>query len=233
MHLQRTLSFILLLPFFISCDSSTETEAPIPYMSLHVGDVRQYFSEKDSVYDTWYIVGETHRTDGQKVFIGTNEFGSLEDTARYFYYFIRDGYFYSTEIDTNSEGWDLPGNPYVEQRLGKTFPKDGDKWIHIDGNKKEQYFTAKYIGSKSTPAKDFKNVYGFQLDSILTVYYAEGFGHIGISFLEKNISILVNYVKVNGKEYGEYIPQDQLPKRTSSTNEAMKTEYGFLGERLD
>ena len=232
MYLQRTLGIILLLPFLISCDSTNETEIPTPYMSLHVGDVRQYFSETDSLYETLYIVGETKRNDGQKLFIGMDERGSLEDSTLRFYCFIKDGYYYSTQIDTNSEGWDLPGNPYVEQRLAKVFPKDGDKWLQIDGHQVQQYFTAHYVGCKSTPANDFKDVFGFRLDTLLTTYYAKGFGLIGATFEEKNISVFVNYIKVNGKEYGEFVPQDKLPKQTSSAKNVLKKGYGFFGERL-
>ncbi len=233
MYLLRVMSFVLLLVVLSTCDSSTETGNPIPFMSLHVGDVRQYFIEADSTYTTYSIIGETFRTDGQKVFIGISKWGNSGDTTSHqAYYFIKDGYYYSTQLDTNSEGWDLEDNPYVEQRLAKLFPQDGEKWILIDGMKSPQYFTANFEGAKSTPAKDFKNVFGFSLDTLLTTYYAEGYGHIGALFTSSNISVLANYLKIDGKEYGKYVPQDKMPKRNIFQNKTIKRKYGIFGERL-
>ncbi len=229
MYLLRSLSFVLFLVLLTACNSSTETEEPIPYMSLHVGDVRQYFSESDSTYETWNIVGETYRTDGQKVFISES---IADSTNRRFFNFIRDGYMYSTQLDTISTGWDLPNNPYVEQRLAKLYPEEGDNWIMIEGDEPSRYFMANYVGEKITPAKDFDNVFGYTLDSILTVYYAKGFGHIGVLVSDNKFSIYLNYLKIDGKEYGEYVPQNQLPKQNALGITTLKPKFGFFGERL-
>lgn len=229
MRLLIVLSFILLLPLFISCESTTETESPIPYVSLSVGDVRQYFTEVDSSYTKWSIIGKTHRTDGQKVFV--SEY-ITDSTKRQFYNFIRDGYMYSTHLDINSEGWNLQGNPYVEQRLAKLYPMEGDKWVQIDGDMDTVYFAAKYEGERFTPAKNFKNVFGFTLGTFLTVYYAQGYGHIGITSFDGSNPSFVNYIKVNGNEYGEYVPNTSLPKLNSPKNTSAKRKFGFFGERL-
>jgi len=232
MRLLTALSFIFSIVLFSSCESSTETESPTPYISLHVGDVRQYFFEVDSSYTKWSIIGETYRTDGQKVFIGVYGEGTMDDTTSNSFYFIRDGYFYGTELDTTSEEDIKKTNPFWEQRLAKLFPEDGDKWLHTDGDVDSIYFVAKYEGEKSTPAKDFKNVYAFTLDTLMKTYYAEGYGHIGSSPINGNNELLLNYLKINGEEYGEYVPQDQLPKRIALKVEIMKWEYGIFGERL-
>lgn len=231
MRLLTGLSFIYSIVLFISCESTTETESPTPYISLHVGDVRQYFSEVDSSYSKWSIIGETSRTDRQKVFIGVYGEGTMDDTTSNSFYFIRDEYFYGTELDTISNQSIEVINPFNEQRLAKVYPEDGDKWIHTEGED-SIYFVAKYEGDKSTPAKDFNNVYGFTLNSFLTVYYAEGYGHIGSSLTNGDFYGFVNYFKISGKEYGAYVPQDQLPKRTALKVEAIKGKYGIFGERL-
>ena len=181
MRLLTNLSFIYLAVLFLSCDSSTETESPTPYMSLNIGDVRQYFVEADSLNFKFTIIGETKRTDGQKVFIGVAGEGNMDDTTSRSFYFIRDGYFYGTELDTTSESEVRDANPFFEQRLAKLFPNDGDRLIHTDGHIDSSYFVATYEGDKPTPAKEFKNVFGYTLDSLFTVYYAEGYGHIGSS----------------------------------------------------
>lgn len=232
MRLLIALSFIISIVLVISCESTTETESPTPYMSLNVGDVSQYFREKDSLYIKGSIIGEATRTDGQKVYIGESEYNNFPDENRKSYYFIRDGYFYSTELDTTSEEDIKKTNPFWEQRLAKLFPEDGDKWLHTDRDVDRIYFVAKYEGEKSTPAKDFKNVYAFTLDTLMKIYYAEGYGHIGSSPINGNNELLLNYLKINGEEYGEYIPQDQLPKRAALKVEAIKGKYGIFGERL-
>ena len=228
MRLLTTLSFIFSIVWFISCESTTETESPTPYVSLNVGDVRQYYSETDSLFTTIRIIGETYRTDGRKVFI--TEY-IADSTNLKFYDFIKEGYMYSTQLDTNSRDWNLKDNPFVEQRLAKLYPEEGDKWTSIDGEDIPSYFIANYVGDKSTPAKDFKNVFGYTLDSLFTVYYAEGYGHIGSSGIDMNYEIFLNYLKVNGREYGVYVPDTSLPKQNASKTSS-KRKYGFFGERL-
>ena len=229
MRSPKYLCFISFAILFLACESTTETETPVPYVSLNVGDVRQYYSESDSSYSKISIIGETHRTDGQKVFI--SEYVSDSTNLR-FYNFIRDGYMYSTQLDSNSHGWNLEDNPYVEQRLAKVFPSEGDKWVQIDGDTPLTYFAASFHGEKSTQAKVFSDVFTYILEKTVIEYYANGFGHIGITRLDGSYPKFVNYIKVNGKEYGEYVPQDQLPKRTALKVEAKKEKYGFFGERL-
>lgn len=227
MRLQTALSFILLLSLFISCDSSTETENAAPYISLSIGDVRQYYSESDSSYSQLSIIGETRRTDGQKVFISEYIDGS---SNRQFYNFIKDGYMYSTQLDTNSLDWNLRNNPFVEQRLAKLYPVEGDKWISIDGEDKLSYFRASFDGNKRTSVKIIKNVFSYTLDTMLIEYYAQGYGHMGITSFDGSNPSFVNYLKVNGREYGEYVPDTNMPKRNVSKISSVKRKVGFFGE---
>ncbi|MCK5456791.1 MAG: hypothetical protein KAI45_06655, partial [Melioribacteraceae bacterium] len=169
MRLLIALSFIFSIVLFSSCESTTETEDPTPYISLHVGDVRQYYSETDSSYSKWSITGEAYRTDGQKVFISESVYDS---TNLRFYNFIRDGYMYSTQLDSNSHGWNLEDNPYVEQRLAKVFASEGDKWVQGDGDTPLTYFAASFHGEKSTQAKVFNDVFTYILEKTVIEYYA-------------------------------------------------------------
>ena len=54
-----------------SCkDNGTGQEKPkeeIPYMTLSIGDVRQFYDDPEGVYLPWKVVDTTIRVDGQKV----------------------------------------------------------------------------------------------------------------------------------------------------------------------
>jgi len=217
---QIMLLFISLLSL-LSCKSSTEPIVPDAYMSLNVGDIRELLFQNDSTYMIFKIIGQTNRSDKQEVFIGEWSFsGALDSNLMKSYYFIKDGYFISTELDTTDNGQLINVNPFFEQKLAKIYPNDGDEWVSVAGfpDSNSSHFRSIFIGEKQTPASVFNSVFGFQLDSIITPLYAKKYGFIGssISTSQDTNHISVNYLKINGKELGEFVPFTNLPKRSFS-----------------
>ena len=216
--------FFSLTVFFIiaGCGSnSTEPEETNIYMSLSVGDIREYFDTGLEMYQVWEIKEKIKRSDGLDVFVG--EWSSSFDTGKYSnYYAISDNYFIATDLEktNNSE------NPYHEQRLAKINPKDGDRWLHTIGaaDSEKVYFSAKYIGDYKTLAEDFKDVFGFTVSNIATIYYSKFYGHIGSSSpLDTTFTISLNYAKVNGKEIGKFVPFNQLKNLSALKKVSYKT----------
>lgn len=215
----RSLFFISIFLLGLSCSSPTNVadtgENIASYSPLRVGIIKQSFSFADSTYQTSKILGRAFREDGQEVYISeiTSSSKHITDIRTYGYQFIKNGYLYSTLLVKG----DLKLNPYHEVRIAKEFPDNGDSWIlnpsAIDSNK--ILFTAFYIGQMTTPAGVFQDVfkYKFYDDTKLdtsTVYYAKGIGSIGS--LSKYGLVLVNYVKIEDKEYGKLEPQGFLQR---------------------
>ena len=225
------LGFTILLAF-ISCSSnSTESEESTDYMSLAVGDIREYFDTGIEEYQTWEIKGKIKRSDGLDVFVG--EWSSSIDTFTWSsYYAISDNYFISTELEktNNSE------NPYHEQRLAKINPKDGDRWVHTLGvaDSEKVYFSAKYIGNHSTLAEEFKDVFVFTLSDVLTIYDAKYYGNVGNSSpLDNTFTISLNYAKISGKEIGNYVSFNQQKQLSKKKANYYRRKVNFLGQFID
>lgn len=230
--MKKILFMLFFLPALLSqlsCNSNSTGPQPINnYMSLSVGDIREYYDSTMGNYQTWEIIGKTKRSDSTEVFIGKDS-NSLDTTQSVIsYYAIKGNYFISTklEITNNSE------NPYFEQRLAEINPKDGDRWVDILGvpDSETIYFTAKYVGNYKTPASDFKDVYGFTLSNFFTVYYANNFGVIGSGNSNSGISLI--YAKVNSREIGKFIPltKPNLSAKRSSNKQLRKVNY--LGQLI-
>ncbi|MGK9478020.1 hypothetical protein ACSSV9_14535, partial [Melioribacter sp. OK-6-Me] len=122
--------FFPVLLILFGCENSNEPLVIAnEYMSLNVGDIRQYcmpYSNNPEIHTVWKIAGKTHRSDGTEVFITEWYFYSYDSNSKYVsYYFIRDGFLIYTELEKTST---YQGNPYSEQRLAKISPNDGDVW---------------------------------------------------------------------------------------------------------
>lgn len=224
----------LLLVFVIiinSCSHTTEPFNPIdriPYMSLNIGDLRQYHSEQENIYIQWEIIDTAYRRDGVKVFIAEESILVQSAILKAInYYFIKNEYFIQTEIDTIYSPTINMENPYLEQRLSKIYPNQDDYFLRTNGvaDSEKVFFRVNFIDSLVTPAKSFQNVAQYeQIDSDslnnISVYYAPEFGHIGALIRNKNgfSKVLLTYIKIGEVEVGEYIQFNSYSSRTLESN---------------
>jgi len=206
---------VLISVLLCACSkSSVSSEAAASsYMLLNVGDVRQLVYQNDSSTVRWNIVGTTKRKDGTDVFIGQYIPGTEPpDTA---YYFLRDGYFLSTLLDTSANWGYNPTNPYWEQKLARLYPTNGEQWHIIVGENDSTSFVAAHFQEKKVLCGNFLDVYGFtytyysngMLDTMLTPFYAPNIGFIGTDInrdLQPDVS--ASYLKVGGREMGSLWP---------------------------
>ncbi|MDH7605133.1 MAG: hypothetical protein QHH13_09550 [Melioribacter sp.] len=214
------ISFVFTFIVF-GCESSNEPfDFANEYMSLNIGDIRQYcmpYSNNPEIHTVWKIVGKTYRSDGQEVFLTEWYYYSYDPNNKYVsYYFIRDGFLYFTELEKSSN---YPENPYSEQRLAKILPEDGDIWMqtvgYLNPDSSKDYLTAKHLNEFNTPASKFKDVFaiisskGTSDTEISEIYYAKYFGHIGYSVIGDSSSfLLVNYMSIKGREVGNYVEME-------------------------
>ena len=223
------ITFIILGIVFMGCKKTPSEVNPIEdnYMSLHVGDIRQFYLTKstDTSFALWKITGKTLRSDGQEVFISEWFINNLDSSRMYYTHeFIRGGYYYATGMDSTSG---YPGNPYLEEKLAPVNPSDGETFIQIAGvnnpDTSQDYNTVKDLGEFDTPAGKFENVYniiGIRGASSIQVntYYAKNWGYLGIEYINphsdsSNLSSIVNYMKINGQEIGKYVDMSKLPSK--------------------
>lgn len=181
------------------------------YMSLNIGDIRQFYmpySINDTIYTVWKITGKTFRSDSTEVFISEWYTYNYNPRNKYLEYnFIRDGFYYFTELEKSSK---VSGNPYFEQKLAKIKPHDGDIWLQTAGfinpGSPKDSITAKHLDKFVTPVGAFKEVYSFVSSIGSKTYYAKYYGFLGISFSDnKSDLFIVNYMKIKGKEIGKYV----------------------------
>jgi len=222
------------------CKSSTEPNDDSinnEYMSLNIGDIRQFYMPYNSgltEHSVWKVTGKTHRSDGLEVFISEwyiLNYSPQNKTIEY--NFIKDGYYYYTKLDSTT---DVPGNPFFEQRLAKIRPNNGDKWLQTSAS----YFDPKYpidsvkaahLDSYSTPAGVFKDVFSFEFTGGGKSYYAKYFGYIGAAFsTDPNDLFIANYVKIKGKEMGKYFKMDSLLTKSTNISYNKIKMLNYLGE---
>ncbi len=235
-RIESMLAISLVFGMVISCGSPTKqnelskpfttpldtVESSASYVQLNIGDVRQYVYSDDSSTFLIEIVGKTYRDDGQEVFIEKETQGtSAPDTS---YDFIGDGYLITTDLDTcdtiSNPGWScIPSNPFWEQLLAETNPKDGDKWIHTINGDSTFYWVARKSKGFATICSTFTDVFAFDLYDtnrvMLTAYYARGMDWVG-STTNDSFSVLCCYMKVDGIEVGVL-----RPARASTWNHAL------------
>lgn len=198
----------IILTFFLStCSESVEPEITNPpYISLTIGDERQYFYTTDSSTIFYTVKEKLKRSDGYDIYSFEWYYGT-DTTPSLHYYAIKDGFFIATERDTVRDSiLHLPNNPFREQRLAKLYPKNDDIWQSIVGDSSSPFFVAKDIGIQITPVGIFNNTFSFTIGEFLSVNYSKGVGHISSIILADSIGFLSSYLKVGNKIYGTKIP---------------------------
>jgi hypothetical protein len=195
----------------------------------------------DSSTTLMSVVGKTNRGDGTEVFIEEWKYGTQAPTVSY--YLVKDGYFLATELDTTSQSWINKNiNPFGEQRLAKSYPVDGETWIHTVGSYDSLFWKSELIRKLTTFSGTFDNVFGFTLfenpgSSILTTYYAKGVGYIGTAMaFFPGLDFSCSYVRVNGREYGHLWPAKDstlIPKdKKEFVNEKLAQYHFLIGQRF-
>lgn len=241
----KTFLISIILLGILGCENSTE---PIDendlnaYMSLHIGDIRQFhmpYSSFDTIYTLTKVTGKTFRSDGTEVFITEWYTYNLNNENKYLTYdFIRDGYYITTKLDS-TKTYTYPGNPYDEQKLAKINPIENETWLQIEGyynpDSSQYYLTAKHLDYYETPAGKFKDVFCFintrgepNTEGSKT-YYAKYYGYLGIAFTDDIRDLfIVNYLKINGKEVGNYIDMSKFNKN-NNIPEKLNPPYRLFG----
>jgi hypothetical protein len=220
---------ITIAAFVIINSCNLPTEPPdthlTPYMTLCIGDIRQYYIKEENIYIQAEIIGDTLRKDGLKVYI--IEFKYLLPDGVYKgkdYYFIKDGYFWQTNLDTVISPSINKINPFLEIKLMKIYPKNGDYFLSTDGvlETKKVYHKIMIIDSLKTFVKTFYNVAECQIIDTNTVmqrwvYYAPKFGHIGTLLSNQNgtAGVYLTYIKVEEGQIGKFF---SFPTRRTIEN---------------
>lgn len=226
------ISIVILLLYLVGCDSTTEPLPikPEPYVSLHIGDIRQY-TDNNGLFVQSRIVDTTRRIDGQKVFVfEESQVSSDEIFKGTLYFYLDETFFIQTELDTVRSPQVNYLNPFSEQRVAKLYPIDKNYFLRNKGaaSSQEIFFLTSIIDSIKTIYKTFKNVAEYNIISLYeslrgASYYAQGYGHIGSLFINNNdtLKIFSTYIKVSGKELGElnnvFSKKFQTLKKTNHT----------------
>ena len=189
-------------------DDPVSSQSDNSYTPLAVGDITQLVAAHDSSTVLLEIIGTTRRSDNATVYIGKWQYGrSGFDTS---YYFLKGGYYVATELEPVTDDSLLTlNNPYREQRLAKSFPNDGDQWIHTPGSTDTTWWLAAELDSLDTPAGHFENVFAFHLGGFMTVYYGRAVGWLGTGTpfnLTSQLDFACTYKYVGGKTYGHLLP---------------------------
>jgi hypothetical protein len=82
------------------------------------------------------------------------------------------------------------------------YPQPGDAWRSTIGDSASLFFTASFIGDKTTPCGTFHNVYAFS-SKIGDIFYVPKVGWIGTKVAGDSLEYLASYLKVNGVEFGK------------------------------
>ena len=216
--------FTSLFALLNSCESTfiepIDLNGLVPYMSLNIGDIRQYYDEAEGAYIQYEVVDTTRRVDGQKVFKMKNTL-FMPDGFNFraiLYYFIKDNFFIATRLDTvtdypQDQITNTNRNKFNEQKLAKIFPRNGDYFLRNEtyADSQKFFFKISIIDSLITNCGKFKNVAQYEVidsepDWNLLIYYAPYYGNIG-SVLENKYGkskIFAAYIKANNKEICSY-----------------------------
>ncbi len=213
--------FYVLLLFFYFNGCNTETEPiPIgktdPYISLQIGDIKQYADSEKKLFFQSKIIDTTHRSDGQKVYIMEESYALSDGIYKANnYYFIKDGFFTQTALDTVKEPEINYENPFLEFRLAEEYPKQGDYFLRTKGvpDSEKVFFRVNLIDSFKTTIKSFNNVAEYKVidNSVSAIkgasYYSKDYGHIGSILISNKdtVKIFVIYSKIANKELGKYV----------------------------
>jgi hypothetical protein len=241
--MKNTIIFVLgCISILVSCTEMTEPklepkQQQKPYMTLQIGDIRQYYSTGNGMFMSVEITDTIRRTDNQKMYVTKNNFYTLFGYYTVITYsFIRDGYFWESQLDTLESLNAFTNNPYIENKIMSIYPKDGESFYLMEGapDSINQYRKLKYIGSFITPLKIYEDVVECEIitsDSSIQLhnYYSPEFGIIGMVIKEQNDSTTIYpvYLKVGDREFGNYIylPEKKLIKLPQ--NDVKK--HSFIG----
>ncbi|MFZ5515185.1 MAG: hypothetical protein ACOY90_01020 [Candidatus Zhuqueibacterota bacterium] len=222
---------LLIVLSLLSCDmdpSVVETNF-ISYTPLQVGDFTQMIFLDDSSTITFGIVGTKLRADGMPTFIGEWQDGTFSPDT--FYYFLKDGYFGSTELDTVTDDWLMRLlNPFREQKLAKSQPHPGDGWRHTLGDTDSTHWIARAEKPLDTFAGRFDNVFGFYLypqsgsSHFMKTYYGLDVGWLATAGSDvTGIFALCSYKKVGGKTFGAL-----WPAKNPASPDALRKQHRFI-----
>jgi hypothetical protein len=198
---------------FVGCDKNIiGPENLVPYMSINVGDIRQYYVAPDNFYIQWEVIDKTFRTDSIETFSVIESYifsnGIFKATT---HYFIRDGYLIKTNIDSSLTS----ANTFNEERLARIYPSDGENFlINIGASDTNKLFmNVKIIDSLETNIITFNKIAEYEQiknnnPTGFKSFYAQKYGHIGSIINNGNYEgkILLNYLKTNQYELGSYVP---------------------------
>ena len=228
--MKNTIIFVLgCISILVSCTEMTEPklepkQQQKPYMTLQIGDIRQYYSTGNGMFMSVEITDTIRRTDNQKMYVTKNNFYTLFGYYTVITYsFIRDGYFWESQLDTLESLNAFTNNPYIENKIMSIYPKDGESFYLMEGapDSINQYRKLKYIGSFITPLKVFEDVIECEIITSDTSdqihnYYSPEFGIIGLVIKKQNAATTIYpvYLKVGDREFGNYIyfPEKNLIK---------------------
>jgi len=200
------------------CDNSIEPIIPVekkPYMSLNIGDIRQYYSDIENIYLQLEIIDTAYRSDGQKVYVA--DYSILLPDGIYktnVYHFIRDGYFWQTAIDSVMAPAGNEINPFMESKIINIYPQDGEIFLRTKGVSETDkvFHKINLIDSLETYAQTFENVEECEIidaDTLRNIwlYYAPDYGHVGTLITNPNgvAKISLTYIKVGNSELGQFV----------------------------
>jgi len=219
--MKKYLSLTLLLIFVINaCTKITETniepkQEPKPYMTLQIGDLRQYYLTGENTFAELEIVDTVKRSDSLKVYEMKNSF-MLPDGVYYgmSYGFIRDGYFWTTSLDTVKQPCINLENPFVEEKIINIYPINEEYFLRTGGvfESERTYHKLTVLDSFVTPFITYAKIQQCEIIGLDTVrnirlYYAPNFGHVATLITNSAGPSLayVTYLKVGEIEIGTQI----------------------------
>ncbi len=231
-----------ILTTLISCTEISEPkfepkQEQKPYITLQIGDTRQYYSFDDKMFFGNKIIDTIRRKDDLLVYVFENYFYTAIGTYYAIsYVFIRDGYFWTTELDTVRDPKINTINPFNEMKIISVYPKDGEIFLANEGapeNKKE-YRKITLLETLNTPIKTYYNVEECEIFSPDTsvkmyLYYVQTYGHVATRMVGNGYDsqVYATYFKVGNYEFGDYIPFDEKALNNKMLKESDKLRAFF------
>lgn len=206
-------SLVLLSVIVISCDGISDPAYEIlnePYITLDVGDLRQYYIVQRDLFVNWEIIEriDTIKDFGIYKVIETYYFpiGTLEGT---FYYFINENFLWEIVPDTSAEKPDL--NKAI--KIAQVHPQNG--LVFESGQLYPDFssvnISVNFIDSIKLPSGTYYHVAVYsrlnkEFSDDFISYYSKFWGHIAskITTPDELIEIKSVYLKVKNKEIGNY-----------------------------
>lgn len=234
---QYLFTFIFILIVFVSCDTSEPTldEIDSPYITLSVGDFRQYYIIQRDLYVNWEIVDKIDTVDNLEIYkITESYYFPIGPITGILYYFIADNFLWEIVPDTSTDGPDIKKATRVAQvypienmvfETGGLYPDSSSINIHVAfiDTIKVQAGTflkvAQHSRNNNTFFDNFKS------------FYAKEWGLVAsqITTPSEVIDIESVYLKVNNQEIGNYkeliVKGDPLERNNDSVNKIYEDVY--------